>query len=89
MLYADFKTMLKAMGEQYRKKMYQIKAEPKGKTPYTERINIHVPSGWSVNSTFAYGDLSDPLKMYRGKDYVEKFIEHIKDEVKPLHASFP
>ena len=39
--------------------------------------------------TFAYGDVPDPLKMYRGKDCVEKFIEHIEDEVKRLYAAFP
>ena len=25
-------------------------------------VNTHVPSGWCVHSTFAYGDVSDPLK---------------------------
>ena len=27
--------------------------------------------------------------MYRGKDYVEKFVENFEDEVKQLHATFP
>ena len=27
--------------------------------------------------------------MYRGKDYVEKFVENIEDEVKQLYATFP
>ena len=27
--------------------------------------------------------------MYRGKDYVEKFVEHIEEEVKLLYATFP
>ena len=27
--------------------------------------------------------------MYHGKGCVEKFIEHIEDEVKRLYASFP
>ena len=69
--------------------MNRMKTERKGKTPYTEKISTHVPSVWCVHSTFAYGDVPDPLKMYRGKDCVEKFIEHIEDEVKWLYATFP
>ena len=68
--------------------MNTMKDERKGKTSYTEKINTHGPSGWCVHSTFSYGDVPDPLKMYRGKDCVEKFIEHIEDEVKRLYATF-
>ena len=53
-----------------------------------EKINTHVPSGWCVHSTFAYRDVSDPLKMYQGKDCVEKFVEYI-EEVKRLYETFP
>ena len=66
-----------------------MKAERNGKTPYTEEINTHVPSGWCVHITFAHGDVRKPLKIYRGKDCVEKFIEHIEEEVKQLYAIFP
>ena len=69
--------------------MNTIKTERKGKAPYTEKINTHVPSRWRVHSTFAYGDVPDPLKMYRGKDCVEKFVEYIEEEVKRLYATFP
>lgn len=31
-----------------------------------------------VHSTFAYRDVRDPLKMYRGKYCGEKFLEHIE-----------
>ena len=48
-----------------------MKTERKGKASYTEKINTHVPSRWPVHSTFAYGDVAGPLKMYRGKDCVE------------------
>ena len=41
------------------------------------------------HSTFAYGDIPDPLKMCRGKDCVEKIVEHIEDEVKRLYETFP
>ena len=89
MLYADFESILKPVNERYRDKMNTMKTERKGKAPYTEKINTHVPSGWCVHSTFAYGDVPDPLKMYRGKDCVEKFVEYIEEEVKRLYATFP
>ena len=89
MQYADFQSILKPIDERYRDKMNTMKAERKGKVLYTEKINTHVPSGWCVHSTFAYGDVPNPLKMYRGKECVEKFVEHIDEEVKLLYATFP
>ena len=68
MLYADFESILKPVDEQYRYRMNTMKTERKGKASYIEKINTHVPSGWCVNRTFAYGDDPDPLKMYRDKD---------------------
>ena len=72
MLYADFESILKPVDERYRDSTNTMKTEKKGKAPYTEKINTHVPSGWCVHSTLAYGDVPDHLKMYRGKDCVEK-----------------
>ena len=69
--------------------MNTMKAERKGKASYTEKINTYIPSGWCVHSTFAYGDVPDPLKMYQGKDFVEKFVEYIEEEVKRLYSTFP
>ena len=89
MLYAEFESILKPVDEQYREKMNKMNTERKGKIPYTENTNMDVPSGWCSNSIFAYGDVPDLLKMCRGKDYVEQFIEHIEDEVKRLYATFP
>ena len=88
MLYADFESILKPVDERYRDKMNTMKTERKGKTSYTEKVNRHVPSAWCVHSTFTYGDAPDPLKMYRGKDYVEKFVEYIEEEVRRLYATF-
>ena len=76
MLYTDFESILKLVDERCRDKMNRMKTERKGKAPYTEKINTHVPSGWCVHSTFAYGDVSNPLKLYRGKHCVEKFVEY-------------
>ena len=85
MMYADFESILKPVDERYKEKMNTMKAGRKRKAPYTENINTHVPSGWCVHSTFAYGDVPNPLKMYRGKDCVEKFVEYIEEEVKRLY----
>lgn len=89
MLCADFESKLKLVDEQYRERMNEMKVEGKGKTPYTDNINTHVPSEWCVHSTFAYGNVIAPLKTYRGKDCVEKLIEQLEGEVKWLHATFP
>ena len=63
-LYADFESILKPVDERCRDKMNTMKTERKRKAPYTEKINTHVPSGWFVHITFAYGHVPDPLKMY-------------------------
>ena len=89
MLYVDFESILKPVDERYKDKMNRMKAGRKGKASYIEKINKHVPSGWCVHSIFAYGDVPNPLKMYRGKDCVEKFVECIEEEVKRLYATFP
>ena len=89
MLYADFESILRPVDERYKEKLNTMKAGRRGKVSYTEKINTHVPSGWCVHNTFAYGDVPNPLKMYRGKDCVEKFEEYIEEEVKRLYATFP
>ena len=89
MLYADFESILKPVDEQYRGKLNTMKAGRKGKAPYTEKISNHILSGWCVHSTFGYGDVPDPFKMYLGKDCVEKFVEYIEEEVRRLHEKFP
>ena len=88
MLYADFKSILSPVDERCRNKMNTMKTEKKGKAPYTEKINTYIPSGWYVHSTFAYGDVPDPLKIYWGEDCVEKFVEYIEKEVKRPYETF-
>ena len=66
-----------------------MKVKRKGKTSYTEKISKHIRSAWCVHSAFAYGDPSEPLKMYQGKDCVEMFLEYIEEEVRRLYATFP
>ena len=89
MVYADFESILKPVDERYKEKMNRMKAGRKGKASYTEKRNRHVPSGWCVHSTFAYGDLPNPIKMYRGKDCVKKFVIYKEEEIKRLYATFP
>ena len=89
MLHADFESILKPVDKRHRDKMNRMKTERKGNASYMEKINTHIPSGWCVHSTFAYGDVPNPLKMYRGRDCVEKFMEYIKKEVKQLYETFP
>ena len=35
--------------------------------PYTKEVNQHIPSGYCIYSKFVYGDVKDPLTIYRGK----------------------
>ena len=77
------------MDESYNAKMSRMKAERKGKTSFTEKVNTHIPSGWCVYSKFAYRELPDPLKLYRGEDCVEQFFSHIEAEVKRLYELYP
>ena len=89
MLYADFESVLKPVDERYGDRTNTMKTERKGNASFTEKINTHVPSGWCVHSTFAYGDVPDPLKMYRGKECVERSVEYIEEEVNLLYETFP
>ena len=85
----SLESILKPIDQRYRNRMKTMKRKRKGKVSDTEKINTHVPSGWCVHSIFAYGDVLDPLKMCRGKDFVEKFEEYIEEEVKRLYETFP
>ena len=52
-------------------------------------INNHIPSGWCIHSEFAYRKVENPLKLYRGKDCVKKFCDHVIGEARRLYQSFP
>ena len=65
---------------------------PSGPNPRissTHGVNIHTSSGWCIRSEFAYGNVKDPLKLYRGKDCISKFCKHIIEEACRLYNSFP
>ena len=78
-MYADFESILQPTG-------------PKQKSPeesYTTSVNQHIPSGYCIYSKFAYGEVKDPLTIYRGKDCVEKFCDYVKREAHRLYNMFP
>ena len=78
-MYADFESILEPI-------------QGPGNNPMissTRRVNNHVPSGWCVCSQFAYRKIENPLKLYRGKDCVKKFCDHVIGEARCLYQSFP
>ena len=79
-MYADFESILELMDP----------AEPGSPSqPYTNEVNQHTPSGWCVYSKFAYRDVDNPLRTYRGKDCIETFCNYIKGEARRLYHMFP
>ena len=64
-MYADFESILEPMDP----------VEPGSPSqPYTNEVNQHIPSGWCVYRKFAYGDVDNPLRTYRGKDCIKTFL---------------
>ena len=81
-MYADFEVILEPIQG----------LRPGPEESYTTKINQHIPSGWCVYSKFAYGEVKDPLTIYRGKDCIEseiKFCDYIKEEAHRLYHMFP
>ena len=61
---------------------------PNPNQPYTNEVNQHTPSGWCLYSEFAYGDVDNLLRLYRGKDCIETFCNYIKGEARRLYHMF-
>ena len=78
-MYADFESILKPIQG----------PNPVPTGPYTSEVTKHSTSGWCVYSKFAYGEVKDPLKLYRGKDCLEKFCNYIRQEAHRLYHMFP
>ena len=55
----------------------------------TRGVNNHVPSGWCVCSEFAYVKVENPLKLYKGKDCIKNFCDHVIGEALCLYQAFP
>ena len=62
-MYADFESILEPIQS----------PNPDPNQPYSQNVNQHVSTGCCGYSKFAYGEVKDPLKPYRGKDCIEKF----------------
>ena len=62
---------------------------PDPNKPYINNVSQHIPSGWCIYSKFTYGDIKDPLAIYRGEDCVKKFCDHIMQEGHKLYHIFP
>ena len=54
----------------------------------TRGINVHTPSEWCIRSEFAYRNIDNPLKLYRGKDCISRFCKHIVAEAGRLYSAF-
>ena len=79
-MYTDFESILEPMDP----------VEPGSPNqPYTNEVNQHMPSGWCVYSKFAYGDVDNLLRLYRGKDCIKTFCNYIKGEALRLYHMFP
>ena len=78
-MYADFESILEPIQGPGNHLMISL----------TRGINNHVTSGWCVRSEFAYGKIENPLKLYRGKDCVKKFCDHVIGEACRLYQSYP
>ena len=79
-MYADFESILEPMDPAELGSPSQ---------PYTNEVNQHTPSGWCVYSKFAYRDVDNPLRIYRGKDCIETFCNYIKGEARRWYHLFP
>ena len=78
-MYADFESILEPIQG----------PNPAPTGSYTSEVTKHSPSGWCIYSKFAYGEVKDPLKLYRGKDCLEKFCDYIRQEAHRLYQMFP
>ena len=83
-MYADFESILQKVDSD----LEETKDE-NGEKSYTQKVNQHIPSGFCVYSKFAYGEVQDPLMLYRGRDCVDVFCDYIEKEVKRLYHMFP
>ena len=69
-MYADFESILEPI-------------QGSGNDPRissTRGINNHIPSGWCICSEFTYRKVENLLKLYRGKDSIKKFCDHLIGE---------
>ena len=81
-MYTDFESILELMGP------VEL-GSPNSNQPYTNEVNQHTPFGWCVYIKFAYRDVDNPPRLYRGKNCIETFCNYIKGEAHRLYNLFP
>ena len=86
-MYADFESILEPIQGVEHSTSGGPNPAPTGS--YTSEVAKHSPSGWCVYSKLAYREVNDPLKLYRGKDCLEKFCNYIMQEAHRLCHMFP
>ena len=62
---------------------------PNPEMPYTKEINKHVPSGFCMNSKFAYGKVENLLNVYRGEDCIEVLCDCTSNEARRVYYMSP
>ena len=72
-----------------RKKKQNFIVVPFLKIPTQQKTNHYVPSGFCSCSMFAYREVENLLKLYRGKDCMEVFCKHIESEADRLYNMRP
>ena len=79
-MYADLEASLKPTEE-------NVKYNPE--KSYTKEINQYIRSGFDVYRKFAYAEVENLLKLYRGEDCVEVFCDYVVNKAKRLYHMFP
>ena len=79
-IYAIFKMLPQSSEEE---------TDPDPLNSYTRDIIHHIISRFCAYTMFMYGEVEDPLRTYGGKDCIEVFCNHIKEEAKRLYHMFP
>ena len=72
-IYANFKVILQSLED-------ETKFDPEA--PCMREINCHIPFGYYTYATFAYREVEDLSRFYRGNDCIEVFCNHIEEEAK-------
>ena len=55
---------------------------------YSIKVNQYIPCGWNIRSKFAYGEVVDPEKSYRGKNCIKTLCKHLVEEARHLYHMF-
>ena len=74
-IYTDFEAILQSLEE-------ETSSDPL--SSYMRKINHHIPSVFCMYTNFTYKKAENLLSLYQGKDCMEVFYNHIKEQAKRL-----